>query len=568
MVLLVGSCNCSSATPGEATTRAQESLANAGSPEEETAESLATDEGPDPGTLRGGPWNARSPLGTNICSFYDWGTELPYVDLFKSSRSWISGTDDVWENEVPVDVDERGWVRSVRPGQIVRTLLLWETTRYRAGKYVVLYDGEGTIEYHEESATRVVERGPGRDVIEVDPTRHDNGILFHITATNPENHVRNVRVLMPGGRCEAAPIQWCDTENPCDEGRCVPFEELQDEIVFNPDFLEKTKRYSVIRYIDWMMANSTTVRRWSDRPTMQDSRWTANGAPPEVMIALSNQLHAEPWVTVPHFSDDDYNRRFAMQVKESLDPSLRVWVELSNEVWNTVFPQSEYVEQQGRAAGLSDDAYEAALRWYAKRSIEILRIWNEVLGENRVVAVLGAQAANVWTGQTILEYEDAAAVADVIAIAPYFGMNAEPDNEDRIEQMTPDQLFEETRSRILPEVFGWMDEYADLARRHNVRLVAYEGGQHFVGGMGAENNDRINRLFDDINRDERMGQLYYQYLAEWRRRGGTLFMNFVNVDGWSMWGRWGSLEYLNQPLDEAPRYRALMRFIDRNPRWW
>jgi hypothetical protein len=38
------------------------------------------------------PINQDSPLGTNLNGIADWSTELAFVDGFKMSRAWISGS--------------------------------------------------------------------------------------------------------------------------------------------------------------------------------------------------------------------------------------------------------------------------------------------------------------------------------------------------------------------------------------------------------------------------------------------------------------------------------------------
>ncbi|MEM9191778.1 MAG: hypothetical protein AAGF12_21580 [Myxococcota bacterium] len=531
---------------------------------------VVTGDTESPTTLAGGPWNEGSPLGTNLSAFYDWSTELPLIDLFKMSRPWISGTDEVWEDDRPIDVDEHGWVRSLRPGQLVRTLMLWDNVNYRPGRYVLRYEGEGEIDYHGSSAVRLVESEsrPGRHVLDIDPSRSEQGLGMDIRATNPDNYLRNMVVVPSGGACAEAPTTYCDADQPCDVGECLSFEDHHEELIFHPDFLERTKRYALIRYLDWIATNDSEVRTWDDRPKMDDARWSERGAPPEILIELSNRLHAHAWMTVPHLADDDYNRRFAELVKERLDPGLELWIEYSNEVWNGIFSQFRYAEEQGQAAGLGDDLYHGALLFYSERSVEVFDLWTEVLGPDRLVRVMGAQAANAWTAEVALDHQSAHEKTDVLAIAPYFGINAEPENRSELRGMSVDELLDKTEREVLPEVFSWIDAAHALTEERNLQLVAYEGGQHFVGVQGLENDDEINALYDAVNRHPRMGELYVRYLVSWRQRGGTLFVNFVNCDGWSKWGRWGALEYITQPTEEAHRYRALQRFIDENPRWW
>ena len=112
-----------------------------------------------------------SPLGTNLVRIDDWSTDFPLLDVFKTSRPWISNTASRQPDTRPLDVDAHGWVRYLQSNQIATTLLFWDLSRtpgrYPAGRYVVTYEGEGTLAYG-GSAVRVETR-PGRDVIDVDP---------------------------------------------------------------------------------------------------------------------------------------------------------------------------------------------------------------------------------------------------------------------------------------------------------------------------------------------------------------------------------------------------------------
>src|SRR5436309_14565735 len=91
---------------------------------------------------------SRAPLGTNLTRIDEWSTEFPFVDAFKSSRPWFSGTWSTWDDGRALDRDDRGWVRSLQPGQIARTIMFWAPwMHYASGRYVVTYQGRGTIQY-------------------------------------------------------------------------------------------------------------------------------------------------------------------------------------------------------------------------------------------------------------------------------------------------------------------------------------------------------------------------------------------------------------------------------------
>src|SRR5262245_18033506 len=99
---------------------------------------------------------------------------------------------------------------------------------------------------------------------------------------------------------------------------------------------------------------------------------------------------------MPHLADDEFVREFAKLVKKTLDGKRKVYLEYSNEVWNAGFKQAHHAAEQGKKEGLSNNAYQAQLFWYSKRSVEIFKIWEDELGKDRLVRVLAAQAANSW----------------------------------------------------------------------------------------------------------------------------------------------------------------------------
>jgi len=232
------------------------------------------------------------------------------------------------------------------------------------------------------------------------------------------------------------------------------------------------------------------------------------------------------------------------------------------------------------------DNFGKGLEWFGKRTTEITQMWDEVFGaeKERVIGVMGAQAANPWTAQTALNDEawaeqplsHAEYGIDAIAIAPYFGgYLGQPKHEAEVESWTAeadgglDKLFDElTQGGVLPDgppggalqqAYQNIQNYVELAEQEQLQLLAYEGGQHLVGHGGVENNQAITNLLIEANRDPRMGEIYREYLTQWQELGGGLFMNFSDIGQVSKWGSWGALEYLNQ--DSSPKYEALLDLI-------
>lgn len=271
------------------------------------------------------------------------------------------------------------------------------------------------------------------------------------------------------------------------------------------------------------------------------------------MIALCNRLGASPWFCMPHKADDDFVRRWATLARDSLHPDAKVYVEHSNEIWNPAFGQWRHYESLKEAEG-TKHSHEQKAREIARD----FEIWREVFAEagrsDRLVRVVAGQAVNPWHIERLTELlgspgED----FDAIAIAGYFG----PKARDIPPNASVDELVAlceaDLRERSLP---GWQ-KHGELARRLGVPLLAYEGGQH-VTPVGRD--VRWMRAFEQLQRDPRMGALYAEMLELWREAAGegSVFVAFSDVRRIDRHGAWGHLEYQDQPVDRAPKYKALL----------
>lgn len=480
-------------------------------------------------------------LGMNLAGPADWNTELPFTDVFRLSREWVSQRKGAgWGQGPKLERDANGWIKRLEPECYAETLLCTiEGGHYPSGEYVCLYDGKGRIEFG--NIKREVSRTPGRIVFEPDPPK--GAIFLRLMETDPADPVRNIRVLLPG--CEAT-------------YKSEPF---------TPWFLERWKGFEAIRFMDWMLTNGSEIREWSDRPAPSHCNTTEKGVPIETMVDLCNRLKADAWFCMPHLATDDYVRRFAELVKRTLDPKLKVYVELSNEVWNGGFKQHHDYAKEGIRLKLADESkpWEAAHRYYARRSQQIWRIWQEAFGSGqRLVRVLGAQAAVPWWAEQDLAFEDTYKSCDALAIAPYCSLNVGPDtapNAATVAGWSVDQVMDHMETRSLPECTAWMRDCKRVADKYRVRLICYEAGQHAVGIGGAENNEALTRALTSANRSERMGKLYQRYLDAWYEvGGGDLCCMFSSVGSFSKWGSWGLLEHYR---DDTPKYRAVLSRIKR-----
>ncbi|HID22258.1 MAG TPA: hypothetical protein EYP14_07640 [Planctomycetaceae bacterium] len=167
----------------------------------------------------------------------------------------------------------------------------------------------------------------------------------------------------------------------------------------------------------------------------------------------------------------------------------------------------------------------------------------------------------------ILPYEDAYKDADALGIAPYISMNVPAKGNrpgrptaDRVARWSVGQVLDYVEQQALPAAIETIRKDKQIADKYGLKLVAYEGGQHLVGVMGGENNERLTELFQAANRDPRMGRIYDRYLAAWVEAGGDLFCNFSSVVRSSKWGAWGLLEYYDDDERRSPKFMAVMRW--------
>jgi hypothetical protein len=535
--------------------------------------------------------NLESAVGTNLNHINDWSSEISFIDAFKTSRPWITqcqegeqadcSSANAWNTKEAdqLDLDEHGWVRSLpaptdKPTYWFVGTLLFTTLNghYPAGQYIVLYDGEGTIEYDFSAKKNQEASRPGRDVINVTP--NEDPIYIKITATDPNktgNYIRNIRVILPNHESM-----------------------YQQNQVFYPKFLDQIKNFTVLRFMNWMHTNGSTEEKWQQRTTMAHARWGGNGksAPVELMVKLSNLNNSDPWFNMPHKVNDEYIRNFANLVKTNLSPNLKVYVEYSNEVWNSMFDQGYWVEEQALKewdqAYPDVDPYTKRLNWFGKRTAQICDIWKQVWAENpeRVICVMASQASNEWSITEILNCplwkQEAPCYAhgiNAVAIAPYFGYYLGlPEHEQEVTAWTKEadgglnKLFQELQhggvlnngasGGALQDSANHINDSVKITNQMGLDLIAYEGGQHLVGVDNVVNNQLITQLFINANRDPRMETLYTEYLNIWKAKGGKLFTHYTNCRTASKWGSWGTLEYMDQV--SSPKYDALLKFIGEN----
>ena len=515
-------------------------------------------------------YNSTSALGTNTNEIMEDDASAPFIDLMKMSLPFREAR-PLTKGEV--QYDRYGWPRRIAPGGQAGTRILNKLPAgtIPRGFYSVLYEGEGKLEYGNDAS--LVEHTPGRDVILIDPgTDNELSATLYIKATNPANHLRNIRILPQGGICASNPFQRVASAGQC-QGDYWSFEQHSSKIIFNPDYLKYMRDFRVIRFMNMSGITRNPLYAWEDRASIDQSTWGGaegiRGAPMEVMVELANRLHADPWFSLPHAASDDFIRRFADYVKVHLDPSLKVYVEYTNEAWNGIFNQHAYVKQQGQRLGLDPDPQQAAYKFYSQRSVEVFRIWEQLFGSNeRLVRVMGGLVGSTQMSKTILSHNGAYRSTDAYAVAPYVYGDTNALRQARSVSDIFRIMTDPKYPHSLPNEIELIRKQADVTRSFGVDLIAYEGGQHLVDWNTKSNDQHPNNLFYQANRHPQMGVIYKRLLEGWRQAGGKLVVHYTSPRIYQKYGSFGAKEFITQPDGKAPKHQAMINFSRSNPCWW
>lgn len=525
-------------------------------------------------------------VGTNLAPVVDWSTGFPFIDLFKQSRPWFTTTDDSLWNDTGqaglLDLDAQGWIRGFsRDGQppgfdSVTTILNTDGGHLREGLYVLDWKGAGELEV---LGAQIVSRSDHRYVLDLSGAT----VVIRLHSTDPMDsgdYIRDIRFYHQ------------DDADLLDAG-----------LVFNPAFVDKIEDFRVLRFMEWMNTNGTSVREWSDATPFDAAQQSAYGdrtagVSLDVMVALANETRTDPWFNIPHQASDAYVRAFVTYVRDHLAPGLVARFEYSNEVWNTAFEQGRWADAQAQAAW--GPVEQGNMQWYGVRAAEVAHIVADVFGAEtgtRALNVFATQAA--WIGREQWALDAPAYVAHggepprnapfhVYSIQPYFGgALGSPEMADEVARwMTMgeaglkaalDYIAKGDFPFSLANIGSLMAYHAGVAAglptgdedERGWQLEGYEGGQHIVDRVtlpDGSTDPARGAFFEAVLNRPEMGQFYERYLETWRDLGGglmVLYRDFDAAGGRASWGLWESAF-----SDETTRSEAVEAFRDGVAAWW
>ncbi len=532
-------------------------------------------------------------MGINVGGLGKLTTSIPFTDIFKSAKGWFTSCEYDWRAQQPIDpgctkktalnsqeqdqliLDGNGWVRQLPTPQeapvFTSVTATWKLSKFfPTGRYVVLYDGEGVMKITGD--LRMGYQRPGH--IEFDLLSPKRNLKLQITRTDPRRngqYIRNIRIVPKA------------------------MEQTYQRQVFNKDYIARIRDMHALRFMPWSNIRANEAIEWNERATIGTAFYTGdNGVPAERMVDLANAINATPWLSIPYKASDDHMMQYARMVKNRLRKDQKVYVELSNEVWNSIFPNATYAAReadriwkfpypkipQGKRRVL------LSANWYGMRSVQMCQIFKREFGaqRNRVKCAVGTLNSVPWVGKEILDCplhkpaNGCGRYFDAFGIGPYFGdYIAKKENRATVKSWLRDadggksRLFQEIlnggmipngpQGGAMPLLQGQLAANKALADKYRLEMVAYEAGQHLIryDPPHTVKDPEILNLFMSAQKDPRMQQAYRRFLDTWEQSGGGLMLHYYGIGEPEPKNFFSMLDHLHQ--ESTPKYAALMEYL-------
>jgi hypothetical protein len=537
--------------------------------------------------------NRTSAVGMNLQRHYSFQPQLPFLNVLKMAEAWRetpAGGGACNQTNQPYSgaTDANGYPTELGNRVCLHTRLLpsdYASGHWPLGTWVLRYEGSASFAVL-GSGSGLAAAGAGRATFSM--AASPGGFRLAITALDPADPPRNLRVYPPGGVCAkraAAPYDfepwgYCSNSRcqggACEEARacsaeypvCVDLEEAAEAggATFHPLWLERLRGYRTLRFMDWLHTNHSSVVDYAD--WLGESAWSweyrnhPGNVPLAVVARLCNTLNAECWVNLPHQATDAAIAATARALREAVAAHLPVILEYSNEVWNGIFTQNGWA--RAAADALPDGVFdgtgclsgsgqvECENSFTGMRTYQMCAIAEAEFAAagqaGRLTCVLARQASDANKLARSLDCPRwrtspqgncyAGSAIDAVAVAPYFG-----DDQDCAEAASVAELMARIEADLANEYcLGpscFMRRQFDVLAARGLSawpLLAYEGGSHQA--------DASRQVCVDAVTDARLREAYLDALDLWKDHadvGGHPIRSFVAFNSLSDYGLGGSL---------------------------
>lgn len=481
-------------------------------------------------------------LGANLPNINDYSFTPVYVDLVMQGRAF-GHPDHPWGGPtdlVPVGSD--GWPVGDF-GIFLMTLPGME------GTYKLSFTGKASISLNGSYNTKIenvrydaalnrttadVVRGPNA----ANPGSTNMTLIFRNTGTG----IKDLKVIRPG----------YDPLNPP---------------LYTREFLQHIERFKVLRFMDWLRTNLNPATTWESRALPTRRHMGAGGVPWEHVIALANETQKDIWINIPVGADDGYVTELAKLLKSTLNDTSKIYVEYSNELWNSQFKQyftnrdlatSELLNNPNSVLAYDGKTNVDILgyRRIAKRGKEISDIFRSVYGDaammTKVRPIFASQVVHTAIAQLGLNFIDAvygppSRYFYAFAGAPYFNLGS----LQQYDGLSTDDVLQAMNASVtaMPRT-AYFEKNVAFASWYRLPFFAYEAGADTFG-QGSIASKKAASL------DPRMLDLCKRYLSTWYAGGGQMLMWYTaGASTWdTQYGTWGLTTDLSLP--DTPKIQCI-----------
>ena len=331
--------------------------------------------------------------------------------------------------------------------------------------------------------------------------------------------------------------------------------------VFTNDFLQRIQPFTTLRLMGMLDTNADPTANWSDRSLPTDFSQLASGLSWEDAAALADESGKDIWVNVPTNATDDYVTQLASLLHSEVNPGLHVYVEYSNETWNTATAVENWVYQASLTDPLlsalpsNTDSTTRVADQSAVRIGQIAAIFRQQFGAQAgqvrpVFSNFNVIPSYAEDGLAIINQDFGApgSVLYGLAASDYFGTS--PGNA--LPNTSLDNIFANLNASIAGNQ-GYLQSAASAANEYGLPLLGYEGG---LGVSTTNANDPTFALLTQADADPRMGDAIRSMSAQWASVGGGTFNYNVSTAPDEPWGFWGLLTSAQEV--GSPKWDAVM----------
>ncbi len=508
-------------------------------------------------------------IGINVGGSIDSDPEFVWADAFKTYRLLAP---DGQSNPPSLDVDGQP--------QGDFTALLWDGAylHHTNGTYALRFNGKADLNFTGVSATISNQYyDPGSNTTTATVDMADGTPYLHFTNTQRTNDsatntgVTNMQLMLPTYPGSGSSYSFGTT--------------------FTDQYKALISKFQVIRFMDYMATNSNGQVNWSDRRLPQEDQegpihnsnsygWEGLGGAWEYTIQLCNETNRDCYINIPEqatgnntYDSSSYIYQLALLFKYGsdehgnvytsyqsnpvhapLNSNLHLYIEYSNEVWNTGgginFAQAGQnhdaakAEVQAGGSPLNYDGETSDWTWtwrrQAKRIKETSEIFRAVFGDGAMMSQVrpllewqygngqGTAAAELTFLNNYYNNADGYHVSDPHSPTYYVwgGGGATYSGVKNPNASTIDDIYnsgfdgDNFKANVTAD--------ANYAKAFGLRYVSYEGG-FSVGG------DNPGDLQKQANLDPRAKDLEKQTQSIFSQAGGDLLMYF-NSAGYTAYG--------------------------------